>query len=473
MYTQPNKLLQSFSRVIKPYACSIIATEGPNILSKLDLAGVEIPFETQFTTRIVLNPETTDQVLHGYFDDSVTFLLLKVTYNETDPACLVEESQYIEYYYGDDPSKKIRYINKLMMLSGNSLYKVPRIFFNNPTSGKVVIDAMIGNMLPSELTPSDVNNTTTINTLSHNSLTSNMVYFSGSTGSTQLQVLNYDNNVVLYLDYNSIDTITIDKNIFEITIVTNSLSTIHLLFLSQFEMYQGLSRLEWALESSVNRLLTVSTPDIDIVSPIVSRTTDTPIVENLYIMPIITSEETFIITKSDIIHKFILDITDDRDGVIDVNDATVTINVYNQIVKLDTITESGIYNVLISISDIANNQTNINFLISVDNVPPVINFSVPTTTFMLSLSGYSGSITTDDIKLSSVTSVTDNLYDWVSQIYTPIQLSGVTFATCMVSIVETSNSPITSTGNYTVTYLATDLSGNLTILYTKTLIVNV
>ena len=477
MYIQNSKIMGPSARIIKPYACSIIATEGPNILSKIDLAGVEIPFETQFTTRIVLNPNTVDQPLHGYFDDNVTYLLLKVTYDETTPDYKVEENQYIEYYFNDDPIKKTRYINKLMILSGNSLYKVPRLFFNNPTSGKVVIDAMIGNVATNPLSTSDVNNTTTLNNLYHNSLISNLVYdgVSNNSGSTQLQVIDYNNNILLYLDYNSIDTITVDKTNFDIIIVTKSLSNIHLLFLSQFEMYQALSRLEWVLESKLTRILTTNSPTIDTESPIIQKTTAPTIIDGLYMMPIITSESTFVITKDDILTRFILSINDNRDGDINIYDSTVTIRKYNELLKLDNITEDGVYDILISISDIANNTTNINFLITVDNTKPEIIFNVSGTTFTMSIgldsSNPSIGITGNDIKLKSISEITDNLSTILGNIYTVEQLSGITYATCTVSVTDNSNviyTNITSTGVYNVAYTVTDLSGNIRVYY-KTL----
>ena len=68
MYIQKNKLLPPTSRIIKPYYCGMIATEGPNILGRLDLIGVEIPYNTQYTGRLILNPGTSNQpMLYGFF----------------------------------------------------------------------------------------------------------------------------------------------------------------------------------------------------------------------------------------------------------------------------------------------------------------------------------------------------------------------------------------------------------------------
>ena len=35
---------------------------------------------------------------YGFLGNDITFLMLKVTYDETDPRCMVEETQFIEYF---------------------------------------------------------------------------------------------------------------------------------------------------------------------------------------------------------------------------------------------------------------------------------------------------------------------------------------------------------------------------------------
>ena len=164
-------MLPPTSRVIKPYMCSMVAVEGPNIIGKLDLSGVEIPYESQYTTRIILNPGAQNQpLLYGFLGNNITYLLLKVTYDETDPRCLIEEEQYLEYYFADNPTE-IRYLNKLMLLTGNSQNRIPQIFLNNPTDLRVDIQVMAANLGQSDINLEDIaDNTVRLTNLYHNNI---------------------------------------------------------------------------------------------------------------------------------------------------------------------------------------------------------------------------------------------------------------------------------------------------------------
>ena len=104
MYVQPNKMLPPTSRVIKPYMCSMIAVEGPNIIGKLDLSGVEIPYESQYRSRIVLKANAENvPLIYGFIGNAVTFIMIKVTYdNENDPYYEYEQEKYnITYNFED------------------------------------------------------------------------------------------------------------------------------------------------------------------------------------------------------------------------------------------------------------------------------------------------------------------------------------------------------------------------------------
>lgn len=481
MYIQPNKLLQPTSRVIKPYACAMIATEGPNIIGKLDLAGVEIQYDTQSTTRLVLQPNMKNQPLF-YYDEGATFLILKITYDETNPMCVVEEFNYIEYYFNDSPNS-IRYINKLLILSGNSLHKIPNIFLNNPTDIKVVIDVMVANIISSDISLGDIDGTKIFDKLIHGWIISNVLGTNNE--SSQLRITDHEGVVKFYLDYESIDVVQPVKEFNKIEILTKTNSFITLIFMSQYEMYQSFSRIEWVLKGLdsqkrfSNRILTPSYPDVDITKPLVYENSNIlPIIGNIYALPPL--QVGHIIDKNYLINYFIDQIYDAVDGDINKSGMDVVISSYDIPSQLSHISINGIYDVTMSISDNANNnETKPKRVIVNINELPIINFSNNGNSFIMSIINDATDpltgITSSDIIYKTITNIEDSVSKMLSPtIYTENQLSGITFTTCIVNIYDSSDVPvinITTNGTYKLSYVVTDLCG-VTRAYTN-IILNV
>jgi hypothetical protein len=466
-------------RTIKAYNCSMIAVEGPNIIGKLNLSGVEIPFESQYSTKITLNPNAKNQpLMYGFLGNEITFLMLKMTYDETDPNCMVEEELYIEYYYKNQPSV-ILTTSKLLLLTGNSVKRIPQIFLNNPSELKVNIEILAANLPQSDLTEQDINSdAVTLLNLYNNSILSDRIYNCSvnditTTGSTQLQIVDHDGNISLYLDYHEIDTIEIDAENLQLIIDTKSDTLIYLKFLSQFEMYQGHSRIEWVMEDNMERYLTTSYPTLDTTPPVITLNVGVdPITPNgnTYMFPVNRDVVTsgFTILPEDILYYFIDTIYDDRDGMISIADAQILIRENGQINTLTGITSNGVYNIVISVKDIANNTVMMNIFIVVDDTAPVINFYsgigntftmiIPTDT-LLPLSG----VTRDDVVRKTVETVIDNIDGNIPKINIELyMLSGVTYVDF---------DPILLVGTYQIRYMVTDTSLN-SVTYDKTMIVS-
>jgi hypothetical protein len=139
----PNDLLNPTEKTIKNWNCSFIAVEGPNILDKLSLEDLAIPYESQYRSRIILKAGETDQpLIYGFIGKAVTFLMIKVTYdNENDPYYQYEQEKYnITYYFENDPI--LRPLNRLMAMTGSVDNKIPQIYLNNPLDYDVVLDVM-------------------------------------------------------------------------------------------------------------------------------------------------------------------------------------------------------------------------------------------------------------------------------------------------------------------------------------------
>ena len=139
----PNDLLNPTEKTIKNWNCSFIAVEGPNILNKLSLDDLAIPYESQYRSRIVLKGGDTDQpLIYGFIGKSTTFLMVKVTYDSfNDPYYKYEQEKYnITYYFENDPT--LRPLGRLMIMTGSVDNKIPQIYLNNPLDYDVVLDVM-------------------------------------------------------------------------------------------------------------------------------------------------------------------------------------------------------------------------------------------------------------------------------------------------------------------------------------------
>jgi len=466
MYIQPNKLLPPSSRIIRFYQCSLISTEGPNINGKLNLAGIEIPYESQFTSRMILNPGAVNQpVMYGFLGNNITFLALKITYDETNPRCVIEEEQYIEYWYEDD-STVIRQAHKLLILTGNSTKRIPQVYLNNPGEVKVYVDVLAANMAQGDLDLDDIrNDVVEFKDLYYNNIITDTYWnpLLNSSGSTQFQFLDLFDNVVLYLDFEEISTIEKNESKYQLIITTKSYTIIRLFFLSAFEMNQANSRINWVINNAHDRYLSKEHPSIDIESPlIVIDPLIHPVVNpNIYTYPYISGTT---ITQSDIVNYYISEIYDQRDGSIS-NDSSITkIRRYGQIETLDNITNEGEYDILISVRDIANNYSVVNLIVLVDINPPIITFKTGITDIFNMNIPYDTrvpayGITKDDILRKSVDSIYDNVVG-------NIPVSAIT-----LKLDDNDYTPIFEPGQYTIDYIISDRSGNLST-YTKTLIVD-
>lgn len=463
-------MLPPTSRIIRFYQCSAISTTGPQINGKLELSDIQIPYDSQFTSHMTLNPESKNQpIMYGFLGQSVTFLLLKFTYDETNPQCVIEEDQYIEYWFEDEPTT-IRYANKLLLLTGNSTKRVPQIYLNNPGTVKVYVDALVANLEQEDINIEDVNNDVVLfQNLYYNSIISDTYWncTSDISGSTQLQVIDLDDRIVLYLDYHEIDTIERNETKCELIIDTKSDTIIYLQFLSLFEMYQAHSRINWVMDLTTERYLTKDQPPLDLISPVIIQQTGvTPIYDNVYVYPFdpdpITSG--FTIYPDEILNYFIYEIEDNRDGKIMVNNAAIKIREYGHVEELTGITQLGVYDIIVTVKDIANNQTMANYIIIVDDESPIITFKSGIGDVFTMIIGSSDTrvpasgVTFDDIVRKTI----DNIYDTVDGV---IPNSAVT-----LTVNGNPYTPVRIPGEYVIVYSITDRSGNESI-YTKTMLV--
>jgi len=459
-YIIPNNLLTPADKVIKPYNCAMIAVDGPQIKGKLNMEGLEIPYDSQYTSQMILNEEDSDIAIHyGFLGNEVTFLMIRAMYQPNDPNFEIEADHYIKYYFSDEPTK-IKYMGKLMILTGNSLKRIPQIYLTNPsTSQKVQLEIFMANQ--NTVTESQSN---VISGLYYNNVVSDDVNYSPTlNGSSALYITDIAGDTQIVIPYLNINTITTTDDGSNTLIIGTDSEQIQLKFLSEFNMKQAHSRISWVLEDRTNRKLTSTAPPIDTVAPYITWTitewdsvTGNTMPETGY-----TSLPSGVtLTNVYLKEYYISGITDSRDGIMNINDAELIVYQENNLVPQSGITSQGQYTLYFTVTDIATNTQTYTVNCILDYTPPVITFNTVATgsTFTMNIENDTTSgtyITTGNTLIYSVDSVSDNVYSGLTITDVIITSSGDTY-------------PITTIGSYTVDYSLSDYVGN-TVYHTKTM----
>ena len=179
----------------------------------------------------------------------------------------------------------------------------------------------------------------------------------------------------------------------------------------------------------------------------------------------------FNITKENIIDYFISDIYDDRDGDINNYNLVTTIRKFNEVTKIDKISEDGAYDIIMTIADNANNTTFINFTIIINTTPPIITFKHETDIFSSNLSDIpTNELTIPMLRSLTVANISDSVRGLLSQA-TPRNILHINTSDYVIIITDNNNTEyetITTPGNYNLEYIVTDLSDTIKT-YNKTI----
>lgn len=266
---ESNKLLNPTKREIKNYNRDFRTSDGPNTSSFISLTDIAIPYDSYYTSRVILPSQTEDFKLNYNTINNSTFLLIKVTYNgnydkvmedDFDPYYNQEPSKYnISYYYEGDSGLTFP-IGRLLLLNGSYLNKIEQIYLNNLLDYDVSLDIMSANIIAPIVEPAS--SAITISNLYYNDIITNQVdcYYSSvltnilTTGSTEFIVNEYKINVSGYtivqyiIPYNTIISLNIDISKYIIYIGTNS-KYYTIKFLTQYDCEQAYCRILFAYTS--------------------------------------------------------------------------------------------------------------------------------------------------------------------------------------------------------------------------------
>lgn len=362
MYIQPNILLTPTEKLIKPYECSFIAIEGPNMKGKLTLEGLEIKYDSFYVSQLILNENSKDQpLIYGFLGDNVTFLMIRAKYMPLDPNWAIETEQFIQYYYKDEPGT-IRTMGQLLVLTGNSTNRIPQLFFNNNNIHyKVQLEVMMANLPQIDLTNTlQYAQNSSFSGLYWNSIISDSIEYISpltSTGSTELKIIDNFGNPLAYIPYNNIRTVN-KINATTLLLGMDTEEKVKLEFLSEFNCDQANSRINWVLKYSRSRILTPTEPTLDTEAPVIawnnvpsgSTSGITSGATDVYYIP---SGVTYSATT--IRDIFLSGVTDNRDGDISINDVIIEMYEVEGILPLNIISNGGYYRIIFKIRDVANN----------------------------------------------------------------------------------------------------------------------
>lgn len=248
-----NSLFGDRSQFIKLQNSDIVAINGVNTLERLIGSDIRIPYKQLLKSRVILKAGQTNYLLnHLGLGDNATFLVIKATYNT---ASVNEEDNYVDYYYYDNLSTRLSF-KELIVLTGNSTNRIKQLYLTNPNSKYAVTLDIIVAVIDDTYTffTDTINQTgTSFTGLEYTDIKTYVV--------GESIVINDKNSPVrplIYLNLSNINSLQRNSNI--LIIDDESLGTIFLQFLTEFDAIQSLSLLNYVLENP--------NTDIDTIDPL-------------------------------------------------------------------------------------------------------------------------------------------------------------------------------------------------------------
>jgi hypothetical protein len=364
---KPNSLLNG-QQHIKFYQGNAIAVEGPNIVNKLLLENLRVPYGQLLRSRIVLKAGQTNYLLnHLGLGDNATFLGIVATYDGQS----VEEDNFVQYYYYSDPSKVYSF-GPILILSGNSTNRVEQLYLSNPNLDYPVnLDVLVA-IIDDESSFFTGDNAPTVNT----SVTfSNLLweYIVTWVPGETIAILNSADIAQAYINLDDINSFDRQGKI--VIIDDRSVGSIYLDFVDEYNAIQAMSVLNWALENPNDSIQDL--PGSDDNAPLVTFTTVVTLTnpslpaapapapaqltsldgQTFYAQSVSLSAYGGTLTKAFLLSYLIDSVIDNRDGVITLGSSNIIITdnvdtLYNFIVA------NGTYIIKLDLSDIAENMVN-------------------------------------------------------------------------------------------------------------------
>jgi hypothetical protein len=373
-----NSVFGPSAQYIKLNGGDFVAIEGSNILERLIVSDVRMPYKQILKGRIFLKPGQINYLLNFLgLGDNATFLSIKVLYNSKS---VLEEDNFIQWSFFDDISRVYSFA-QMMVLTGNSSNRIKQLYLSNTNSKySVSLEIMVGIIDENYSFFSDILNQagTSFTGLSYSDIKSNVIGESISINDKSIP-----SRPLIYINIANI--LLIEKTGTILILDDSSFGSIFLQFLTEYDTYQAQSLLNYVVENPNTNIDTLY-PVSDTLDPIIYfNSTVGASASGDYISlngsnvgtPYNTSQgltfstsislSTFgyvnTISKSILNSLLISSIVDNRDG-------TMSLTTSNLIIKDNTDSE------LISISETGSYKLTFNFADTANNILDGVNISL-------------------------------------------------------------------------------------------------
>jgi hypothetical protein len=364
-----NSVFGPSAQYIKLNGGDFVAIEGSNILERLIVSDVRMPYKQILKGRIFLKPGQINYLLNFLgLGDNATFLSIKVLYNSKS---VLEEDNFIQWSFFDDISRVYSFA-QMMVLTGNSSNRIKQLYLSNTNSKySVSLEIMVGIIDENYSFFSDILNQagTSFTGLSYSDIKSNVIGESISINDKSIP-----SRPLIYINIANI--LLIEKTGTILILDDSSFGSIFLQFLTEYDAYQAQSLLNYVVENPNTNIDTLY-PVSDTLDPIIYfNSTVGASASGDYISlngsnigtPYNTSQgltfstsislSTFgyvnTISKSILNSLLISSIVDNRDGTMSLTTSNLIIK-DNTDSELISISATGSYKLTFNFSDTANN----------------------------------------------------------------------------------------------------------------------
>lgn len=366
------------SQYIKVVGGDFVAIQGANIMEKLTVSDLRMPYKQILKSRIILKPGQTNYLLnHLGLGDNATFLAIKAIY---DPKSVIEEDNFINWSFTQS-SLEIYTMAQMMVLTGNSTNRIKQLYLTNPnTKYEVTLEVMIGTIDDEYSFFSENSQVGTLFTgLEYDDIKSYIV--------NQSIVINDKSTPakpLIYIYIRHIDTISINQDLIIVNVLNYGKIFLH--FLTEYDAIQAQSLLNY-IKNNPDVDIDNLSPLYDDIEPTIyfyshvgntssnsfiafnGATNSTPyntsqgFTFSTEFNNLMTASPSIPVTKEYIIESIIDYALDNRDGTMSMTSSNI--NIFDGTYSISEITSAGTYSVKFNLGDMAQNYINSNITMQI------------------------------------------------------------------------------------------------------------
>jgi hypothetical protein len=356
----------SGAQYIKVNGGDFIAVDGANIVDRLTVSDLRMPYKQLLKSRILLKAGQTNYLLnHLGLGDNATFLAIKALYNS---ASVIEEDNYITWSFYDDLTKTYP-MAQMICLTGNSTNRIKQLYLTNPnTKYAVTLEVMVGVIDDSYTFFNDsINQSST--SFTNLEWTDIKTHTQGE--SIKIMDKGTPSRPLIYMEISNFETIEKTGSI--LIIDDASYGTIFLQFLTEYDAYQAHSLLNFIIENPEANIIDGypadnQDPELTFYSQVgttgdyiafngatsgVPYSTADGLIFSTSIN-LVTYGTASVLDKPQLIYLLVDNIVDNREGTMSMQPSNLIIH-DSTATELSLITTPGTYLVTFNFSDIAHN----------------------------------------------------------------------------------------------------------------------